>query len=194
MSTECVVVSRKRPDTYQIITIQFKKTCIIISILASHLNIILGQFWAKDPSLGDPWDHTGTGPRKRLKNHFLRPSFWDHLETLLYVFATPFFLTISGPLFSCIARPRDIQEDQFRSPEDTKVRHMLAKWRKVKSAFSLERGHQNQAFQGLVSMTIFNLLMHVVEIWTFYIRSKEIFKLYSISGPIWPPFVTPKWQ
>ena len=164
-----------------------------------HFGIpIWTSFWDDFEPRTLPWETLVTilepDIEKDENDHFLGPSFWDHLETLLCAFATAFFLTISGPLFSCISRPRDIQEDQFRSPLDTKVRHVLAKWRKVKSAFSLEREHQNQAFKGLVSMTIFNLLMHVVEIWTFYIRSKETFKLYSISGPIWPPFVTPKWQ
>ena len=40
MSTECVGVSRKRPDAYQIITFQVKKTCVNIFIWASHLCLV----------------------------------------------------------------------------------------------------------------------------------------------------------
>jgi hypothetical protein len=61
---------------------------------------------------------------------------------------------------------------------------------KVATAFSLERGHQNQAFQGLYFTTIHHFLIRVVETCDRHPSSKALFTLSWIYGPTWHPFET----
>ena len=62
------------------------------------------------------------------------------------------------------------------------------------TAFSLERGHQNQAFQGLHFMIFHHFLIRVVETCDCHPPSKALLTLSSIYGPIWHPICDPNLQ
>ena len=63
---------------------------------------------------------------------------------------------------------------------------------KVATAFSLERGHENQAFQGLHFKICHHFLIRVAETCNVHHASKALFILSQIYGLTWPPFWTQK--
>ena len=80
------------------------------------------------------------------------------------------------------------------SPFGCQVDDISNKSGKVATAFSLERGHQNQAFQGLHFTIFHHFLIRVVETCDCHPPSKALFTLSSISGPIWHPIWDPNLQ
>ena len=76
---------------------------------------------------------------------------------------------------------------QFEAHLGTKLMTFPINLEKWQLRFSLERGHQNQAFQGLHFMIFHNFLIRVVETCDCHPPSKALFTLSSIYGPIWHP-------
>ena len=155
---------------------------------------ILTCFWAQEPPQGRPRDHAGMEPWKTTK----RPLFWDPLfgpflnksqcffvTFFCYVFQTPLL-----PTFSSQRHP----PAPIWSPFGCQVDDISNKSGKVATAFSLERGHQNQAFQGLCVTMIHAFLIRVVETCDCHPWSKALFTLSSICGPTWHPIWNPNLQ
>ena len=76
---------------------------------------------------------------------------------------------------------------QFEAHLGTKVITLGNKSGNVKTVFSLERGHTNQAFQGLCFAIVHHLLIHIVETLDVYRPPDAQFTLCSSHGPIWDP-------
>ena len=148
--------------------------------LASHLRpkfVIFCTCWRPR---GSPGDHAGMGTQKIMKNPcfgtlFLRP-IWNSFACFSNIFFfNVFWTSLMLDFFSQGHRKGSILKHLGHQ-----MQHFFAKYGKVKTAFSLERGHQNQAFQGLRFTEISGLLMRSVETCTFCSSSEALFTLYSI--------------
>ena len=119
-------------------------------------------------------------PKKIIKKNcfetlFLRP-IWNTFACVCNVFFfNVFWTSLMLDFFSQGHRKGSILKHLGHQ-----MQHFFAKYGKVKTAFSLERGHQNQAFQGLRFTEISGLLMRSVETCTFCSSSEALFTLYSI--------------
>ena len=187
-------MSEGRPNPYKIITIKSKKLCIKTCIWPCYLNIILGCFWAQDPPRGGPGDHAGMRTPTIMKKKktcfetlFLRP-IWNSFACFCnVVFFNVFWTSRMLDFFS-----QGDREGSILKHLGDQMQHVFAKYGKMKNEFSLERGHQNQAFQGLCFTAIYGLPMRAVETCTFFPSAEGLWTLYSISPSIWPSFLTPK--
>ena len=136
----------------------------------------------------------GWNPEKPQRYHFFGTLFldlfWTHFHGFFYTFFVMFFVTSFLPTFSSLGNPRA----PIWGPFGYQVDHNLNKSGKIKTAFSLESGHQNQAFQGLCFATFHICLISIVETHDVYTPSNAQFALYSISWPIWHPIWDPNSQ
>ena len=156
--------------------------------MARHLNSIWNIFERRTLPGEAPGDHAGMGTPKIMKNLRFGPSFWGRFVSLLHVFATCFFFNVFWTSLMLDFFSQGHRKKSILKHLGHQMQHLFAKYGKVKTAFSLERGHQNQAFQGLCFTEFFGLLARCVETCTSYPSSKASFTLYSIYRPTWPPF------
>ena len=148
---------------------------------------ILTCFWARGPPQGRPRDHAGMEPWKTTKaSLFWDPLFGPLLNKSRCFFVMFFCYVFQPPLLPTFSFQRHPLAPIW-SPFGYQVDDISNKSGKVATAFSLERGHQNQAFQGLHFMMFHHFLMRVVETCDCHPWSKALFTLSSISGSIWHP-------
>ena len=146
-------------------------------IWACPLNPILGCFWTQDLPRGGPGDHAGMVTPKmmnksRFETLFLKP-IWNTFAFVCNVFSfNVFWTSLMLDFFS-----QGHRKWSSLKHLEHQMQHFFAKYGKVKTAFSLERGHQNQAFQGLRFTAVYGLLMRVVETCTFYPSSEALLTL-----------------
>ena len=118
---------------------------------------------------------------------FLDPLFGAYLCQVLYLFGAVFCNVFWTPLLLTLW-----SWSQLRTPIWSSCGYqfddMSKKCGKVATAFSLERGHQNQAFQGLHFMIFHYFLIRVIETCNCHPSSKAFFTLCSIYRSTWPPF------
>ena len=151
-----------------------------------HFKMLLGL----GASLGTPWRPSWDGD---LKNHqtitFLDLLFGAYLWQVLHFCGDVFCNVFRTPLL-----PTFWSQRQPRTPIWSscgyKFDDISNKCGKVATAFSLERGHQNQAFQGLCFTMIYQLLIRVIETCNCHPASKALLTLCSIYGLTWPSFWT----
>ena len=135
----------------------------------------------------------GWNPEKSQKDHFLGTLFVDHFWRNPNVFLWRFFVMFFNLMltsFLVSEHPRA----PIWSPFGYQVHDISNKCGKVATAFSLERGHRNQVFQGLCFTTIHHFLIRVVETCDCHPSSKALFTLSSIYGTIWHPIWDPNLQ
>ena len=147
-------------------------------IWACHLNSILGCFWAQDPLRGDPADHTGIGTSKIMKNLRFGTLFWRAIWNSFACFCNVVFFNVFWTSRMLNFFSQGDREGSILKHLGDQMQHVFAKYGKMKNTFSLESGHQNQAFQGLCFTAIHGLPMRVVETCTFFPSSEGLFMLY----------------
>ena len=94
------------------------------------------------------------------------------------------FLTSLLPYFLSQGRLNGSMSKHFGH----QMQQVFRKMHKIKTAIYLERGHQNQALQGLCFNMLCHLLMHVIKSWTIYYPSHAQFTFSSIYELILPSF------
>ena len=112
---------------------------------------------------------------------------------MLYCFGDVFCNVFQTPLLPTFWSQRNPRAPIW-SPIGKQSDHNRNKSAKVKTALPLERGHQNQAFQGLCFTMIHHLSMCVVGTCNVQPSSDAFFILCSSYGPTWPPFWSLIWN
>jgi len=139
-------------------------------------------------SPGTPWRPCWDGDLKNFKKiTFWDPFFGAFLGQVLYCFGDVFCNVFQTPLLPTFWSQRNPRAPIW-SPIGKQSDHNRNKSAKVKTALSLERGHQNRAFQGICFTTMYQFLLRVIETCNCHPSSKALFTLCSVYGPIWPPF------
>ena len=152
---------------------------------------ILTCFWAREPPQGHPRDHAGVEPWKTTKKSLFRdPLFGPFLNKSQCFFVTCFWDVFQAPLLPIFWSQRHPPAPIW-SPFGCQVDDISDRSGKVATAFSLESGHQKQAFQGLHFTQIHYFLIRVFETCDCHPWSKALLTLSSIYGPIWHPIWEP---
>ena len=131
-------------------------------------------------SQGKPWGPCWNGNPKNDE----KPAFWTLFLRPIWnsfaCFSNIFFFNVFWTSLMLDFFSQGHRKGSILKHLGHQMQHFFAKYGKVKTAFSLERGHQNQAFQGLCFTEISGLLMRSIETCTFCSSSEALFTLYSI--------------